>query len=263
MPCGTRPPGHCSDPVASSVPFDPAFFTTPAFVITLIAAIVAGLVRGFTGFGAALIFVPVASAAYGPNVAAPTLLIIDFVLTFRSSSAPCAPLPLARRCCRRRLPRMVATPFGAWALAAGDPTALRWAISAGHPCCSSRCSPLAGATGPNPRLPLSAGGRRRGRIPRRLRADQRRHRSSLCGSAVRIHLPIIRANMFVFFALSRWRPSPPISSTASSRGGAASGGGGGAGLCGRPLCRLPRLWTNRRGWLPAARLCRHCAGGDC
>ena len=108
--------------------FDPAFFTTPAFWMTLAAAVAAALVRGFAGFGAALIFVPIASAAYGPTVAAPTLLLVDFVMT----------LPLflggVRRCrwptvLPTALAAMLLSPLGAWALAVGDRTALRWAIS--------------------------------------------------------------------------------------------------------------------------------------
>lgn len=48
-----------------------------AFV--LVAAAVAGLSRGFSGFGAALIFMPLASAVIGPQIAAPVLLIVDAV----------------------------------------------------------------------------------------------------------------------------------------------------------------------------------------
>jgi uncharacterized protein len=111
------------------VSFDPAFFTTPAFLIAVTAAVVAALVRGFAGFGAALIFVPIASAAYGPTVAAPTLLIVDFVMTFPffiGAAGRCrwpSVLPAV-------LAAMVLSPFGAWALAVGNPTALRWVISA-------------------------------------------------------------------------------------------------------------------------------------
>ncbi len=108
--------------------FDPAFFATPAFLITIAATMIAGLVRGFSGFGAALTFVPIASAAYGPAVAAPTLLIVDFVMTS----------PLFLRSVRHAqwktvLPTVLAataiSPVGAWALATGNPTVLRWVIS--------------------------------------------------------------------------------------------------------------------------------------
>ena len=40
-------------------------------------AFIAALARGFSGFGGALIFVPLASAAVGPQAAAPVLLVID------------------------------------------------------------------------------------------------------------------------------------------------------------------------------------------
>ncbi len=108
--------------------FDPAFFTTPAFFVSIAAAIVAALVRGFTGFGGALIFVPVASAAYGPTVAAPTLVIIDLVLSFPIFVG-------ALRRCRWAtvLPTAVAAtitiPLGTWALVAVNIVALRWGIS--------------------------------------------------------------------------------------------------------------------------------------
>ena len=107
---------------------DPAFFTTSAFLVTVAAAAIAALVRGFTGFGAALIFVPVASAAYGPTVAAPTLLIVDFVLTlpfFFKGLGHCrwpTVLPAA-------IAAMALSPIGAWALVIGNQITLRWAIS--------------------------------------------------------------------------------------------------------------------------------------
>ena len=108
--------------------FDPAFFTTPAFLVIVAASVAAALVRGFTGFGAALIFIPVASAAYGPTVAAPTLLLVDFVLTF-----PFFLTGLSRCSWPTVLPATVAamilSPLGAWALAVGDITQLRWVIS--------------------------------------------------------------------------------------------------------------------------------------
>ena len=108
--------------------FDLAFYTTPAFLMTVAAAVIAALVRGFAGFGAALIFVPVASAAYGPTVAAPTLLTVDFVLTLPflfGAVGRCrwlTVLPTA-------IAAMVVSPLGAWALAVGNTIALRWAIS--------------------------------------------------------------------------------------------------------------------------------------
>lgn len=98
------------------------------FLIAIGVALVAGTVRGFAGFGGALIFIPLVGALYGPRVAAPAFLILDFILT----------LPMTVRAiphCRWRtvLPTALAAiataPFGAWLLATGDPITLRWAIA--------------------------------------------------------------------------------------------------------------------------------------
>ena len=45
--------------------------------LLFLTALAAGLSRGFSGFGAALVFVPLASALVGPKLAAPILVIID------------------------------------------------------------------------------------------------------------------------------------------------------------------------------------------
>ncbi|MBS0247622.1 MAG: sulfite exporter TauE/SafE family protein [Proteobacteria bacterium] len=51
----------------------------PRFFIALAVAMVAGLVRGFAGFGSALIYMPLISAVYSPQVAAPSLLLFDTI----------------------------------------------------------------------------------------------------------------------------------------------------------------------------------------
>ena len=48
----------------------------PGLVAAMLAAFVGAFVRGFTGFGGALIFIPVASAVVGPQLAAPIFLVI-------------------------------------------------------------------------------------------------------------------------------------------------------------------------------------------
>ena len=91
------------------------------------AAFVAGLVRGFSGFGGALIFMPAASALVGPKIAAVTFLVVDDILT----------LPMAIRSIRlwrwrTVLPTaaaaMATAPLGAFFLAHADTLVLRWAI---------------------------------------------------------------------------------------------------------------------------------------
>ena len=44
-------------------------------------ALVAGLARGFSAFGAALIFMPLGSAILGPRLAAAVLLLADGIAT--------------------------------------------------------------------------------------------------------------------------------------------------------------------------------------
>jgi uncharacterized membrane protein YfcA len=88
----------------------------------------AGLVRGFTGFGGAMIFMPLVAAIYEPRIAAVTILLVDFL-----STTPFA-IPETRRCTWREMwPISIAmaagVPFGTWALIALDPIVLRWAIA--------------------------------------------------------------------------------------------------------------------------------------
>ena len=94
----------------------------------MLTAFVASMARGFSGFGAALIFVPIASAVVGPKTAAPLLLVMDFVMT-----APMVPRAF-RLANRREVGAMMAgallgVPLGAAALAIADPLVLRWAIT--------------------------------------------------------------------------------------------------------------------------------------
>lgn len=96
--------------------------------LTLLTAAVAGLARGFSGFGAALIFMPAGSALVGPAVAAPVLLVADGVLALGF-------LPRAFALARRRDVALMAAgavfgvPLGAFILRHADPLLLRWAIA--------------------------------------------------------------------------------------------------------------------------------------
>jgi uncharacterized membrane protein YfcA len=98
------------------------------FIAAAAVSALSGLVRGFAGFGSALIYMPLVAAVYDPRVAAVTLLLIDFV-----SSAPFT-VPEFRRCTWREvlpifLGALVAVPFGTWALLVVDPIILRWGIA--------------------------------------------------------------------------------------------------------------------------------------
>jgi uncharacterized membrane protein YfcA len=102
---------------------------TPMVPAALFTAFLAGLARGFSGFGSGLIYMPVASAALGPRVAVASLLVFDFIV---------AGLPMLRKIREiefRGLVPMAAgislfTPVGGWIAAHGDPVVIRWCLSA-------------------------------------------------------------------------------------------------------------------------------------
>ena len=98
-----------------------------ALLFLVAAALLAGLARGFSGFGAALIFVPLGSAAVGPKLAIPLLLIVDIVMA-------AGLLPNAWRQADKRDVGIMSTgaffgiPAGTYVLASADPLTIRWAI---------------------------------------------------------------------------------------------------------------------------------------
>lgn len=108
-----------------------AFLTSHHAVETLLflalVAMLAGLARGFSGFGAALIFMPLASTAISPAAAAPLLLIVDLVMSAGMLR------PAWRRADRRdvgimSLGALIGVPLGTLALRYSDPLTVRWAI---------------------------------------------------------------------------------------------------------------------------------------
>jgi uncharacterized protein len=98
------------------------------FWIALAIAVLAGVVRGFSGFGSAQIYIPLIAAVYSPRAAAVTLLLIDTV-----GPAPFAVRGFAHCTWQEVLPMIVAAavavPLGALALVVIDPTVLRWFIA--------------------------------------------------------------------------------------------------------------------------------------
>jgi uncharacterized membrane protein YfcA len=91
-------------------------------------AFVSGTARGFSGFGSALIFMPLASSIAEPRLVAALLLIIDFV-----AAAPL--IPNAWKHADRRatavmvLGALVGVPIGTYFLSRLDPVTTRWIIS--------------------------------------------------------------------------------------------------------------------------------------
>jgi uncharacterized membrane protein YfcA len=100
------------------------------FALSFLAscALVAGLARGFSGFGAALIFIPLASTVVSPTIAAPVLLIVDLVMA-------AGLIPGAWRIANRRevgvmlIGTLAGVPAGTLILAHSDAIAIRWMIA--------------------------------------------------------------------------------------------------------------------------------------
>jgi uncharacterized protein len=100
-----------------------------SFAAAVGAAVLAGAVRGFSGFGSALILSPSLAALYGPAVAVPVALLLEFAL-----AGPFVP-PALRVVDRRRTALLcvaaaVTVPVGAYVLSVVDERSLRWAICA-------------------------------------------------------------------------------------------------------------------------------------
>jgi uncharacterized protein len=98
------------------------------FITAAAIAAMSGLVRGFSGFGGAMIYMPLVAAVYEPRIAAVTLLLVDFL-----ASTPFV-FPEFRRCTWREvLPISIAmaaaAPLGAYLLVVLDPIVLRWIIA--------------------------------------------------------------------------------------------------------------------------------------
>jgi uncharacterized protein len=102
-------------------------YSTVALCYLAAAAVVAGISRGFSGFGGALIFIPLASAVVGPRLSAPLLLVIDTIGTIGL-------IPRAWRMSHKRdvglmaIGGFVGVPVGAFMLTRTDPTTIRWII---------------------------------------------------------------------------------------------------------------------------------------
>ncbi|MEM7521197.1 MAG: sulfite exporter TauE/SafE family protein [Pseudomonadota bacterium] len=100
----------------------------PGLIWLLGAALAAGLVRGFSGFGTAMVYLPVAGTFLGPFAALTTLLVMDLF----------GPLPNVPRALRDRHPGdmsrlvlglVIALPIGVLVLAQVPAEAFRYAVS--------------------------------------------------------------------------------------------------------------------------------------
>ena len=100
-----------------------------SFLVSAAVACIAGMVRGFAGFGAAMLMTPVFSALYGPAVGISLCLLLEIAVA----------LPLLPAVVRlvdwRQLGLLLAAavvciPMGTHVLTLAEPEPTRWAISA-------------------------------------------------------------------------------------------------------------------------------------
>jgi hypothetical protein len=111
----------------ASLPFaevlaDPRFL--PALAITVLC----GVVRGFSGFGSALIYIPLISAVYDPKTAAASFLLIDFFCTM-PFAVQLYPISNKRDIWPLTFAAALTIPLGAMLLRVVDPVPMRWAIA--------------------------------------------------------------------------------------------------------------------------------------
>jgi uncharacterized membrane protein YfcA len=113
--------------------FDPSalvdLFSQTTIWFIIATALISGIVRGFSGFGGALILIPVMSALVGPRVAVPTFYLSDL-----GSATPYG-IASVRKCnWSMVLPMLLGTwiaqPVGALLLESLDPLLLRWGMDA-------------------------------------------------------------------------------------------------------------------------------------
>ena len=103
-------------------------FADPRFPIALGIAGLAGLVRGFSGFGSALIYVPLMSAVYDPKVAAASFVIGD-IITGSVFLAGVWRKAHYRDVVIMAAAALAAAQFGTLILQHADPITLRWGLS--------------------------------------------------------------------------------------------------------------------------------------
>ena len=99
------------------------------FPAAVAISLLSGVIRGFSGFGSALTFIPLMSAVYGPVVAAPIFVLSDLI-TGSVYLARTWRLTLWREVLPMVIAAICAVQFGTLILQYADPRILRWCMSA-------------------------------------------------------------------------------------------------------------------------------------
>jgi uncharacterized protein len=104
-------------------------FLTISFLTAAIVAAIAGMVRGFAGFGAAMMMTPVFSALYGPGAGVSLCLLLEIAVAL-----PLLPRAVQyvdwRRIGLLMVAAVIGAPLGNLVLTQVSPEPMRWAISA-------------------------------------------------------------------------------------------------------------------------------------
>lgn len=101
----------------------------PRILIAIAATAIAGVMRGYSGFGSAILLAPAYALLWGPRAGVPIMLLIELVASAQL-------LPRSIRAADHRvvlslgLAAAITTPLGAWVLLTADPELLRRAIGA-------------------------------------------------------------------------------------------------------------------------------------
>jgi uncharacterized membrane protein YfcA len=92
-------------------------------------SLIGGVVRGYSGFGGALIVIPLAATVFGPKMAVPLFYLFDL-----GSATPYGYRSVPKCKWPQVLPmlagHLVMLPLGTWLLTNMDPTAVRWGMEA-------------------------------------------------------------------------------------------------------------------------------------
>ncbi len=119
--------------LAADMAFPGTFLLLPAlspheWSVVVLAAALGGLTRGFTGFGFAMIFMPLASTVLAPQTALAVIWIIDapFALALGARALPKADKPGVLSLL---VTASLMFPVGVYVLTSLDPVPIRWVIS--------------------------------------------------------------------------------------------------------------------------------------
>ncbi len=103
--------------------------TTAEAAVVFAAALAGGMLRGFTGFGSALVISPILSIAVGPLVAVPATVLVLFISTFQLMPGAMRDVawPLVFQ---MGVAGCIGVPLGVYALIATEPDLMRRGIAA-------------------------------------------------------------------------------------------------------------------------------------